>query len=77
MAVMRILIPTCAIALFFVAYDSDRVIRPDSITRSESYATKTGEPAEEKPLWHADWATAQRIAKKTNKPIFAVMVCKH
>jgi hypothetical protein len=36
-----------------------------------------GPPAEEKPFWHADWATAQRIAHKTNKPIFAVLVCKH
>ena len=35
------------------------------------------QPAEEKPLWHADWPTAQRIARKEGKPIFAVMVCKH
>lgn len=40
-------------------------------------ALSFGEPAEEKPLWHTDWATAQRIAQKTNKPIFAVLVCKH
>lgn len=33
--------------------------------------------AEDKPIWHADWPTAQRIALKTNKPVFAVMVCKH
>ena len=30
--------------------------------------------AEEKPLWHADWATAQRLARKAGKPIFAVLV---
>jgi hypothetical protein len=35
------------------------------------------QPADEKPMWHADWATAQRIARKEGKPIFAVMVCKH
>lgn len=34
-------------------------------------------PAEEKPTWHADWPTAQRIAKKSNKPVFAVFVCRH
>lgn len=31
----------------------------------------------EKPAWHADWPTAQRIAKQANKPIFAVLVCQH
>jgi hypothetical protein len=40
-------------------------------------ALLASQPAEEKPIWHADWPTAQRIALKTNKPIFAVMVCKH
>jgi hypothetical protein len=35
------------------------------------------QPADEKPIWHADWPTAQRTAAKANKPIFAVMVCKH
>ena len=34
-------------------------------------------PAEEKPIWHADWPTAQRIAQKANKPVFAVFVCRH
>jgi hypothetical protein len=33
--------------------------------------------ADDDPHWHADWATAQRIAAKSNKPIFAVFVCKH
>jgi hypothetical protein len=33
--------------------------------------------AQDEPLWHADWPTAQRIAAKANKPIFAVFVCKH
>jgi len=33
--------------------------------------------AEEKPTWHKDWPTAQRIAKRTNKPIFAILVCQH
>ncbi|MBI2809186.1 MAG: hypothetical protein HYX68_29745 [Planctomycetes bacterium] len=33
--------------------------------------------AQEKPIWHADWPTAQRIARQTNKPIFAVLVCRH
>lgn len=32
---------------------------------------------EEKPHWHADWPTAQQIARKENKPIFAVIVCQH
>ena len=32
---------------------------------------------EEKPVWHKDWPTAQRSAKDTNKPIFAVLVCQH
>jgi hypothetical protein len=34
-------------------------------------------PMEEKPFWHSDWPTAQRIAKKLNKPVFAVFVCQH
>lgn len=34
-------------------------------------------PAEEKPVWHSDWSSASRIAKSANKPIFAVLVCKH
>lgn len=33
--------------------------------------------AEEKPIWHKDWPTAQRIAKRENKPIFAILVCQH
>jgi hypothetical protein len=40
-------------------------------------ALLASQPADEKPIWHADWPTAQRIALKTNKPIFAVLVCKH
>lgn len=40
-------------------------------------ALLASQPAEEKPIWHVDWPTAQRIALKTNKPIFAVLVCKH
>ena len=35
------------------------------------------EPAKEKVVWHADWPTAQRIARQVNKPIFAILVCKH
>ncbi len=35
------------------------------------------QPSEEKPVWHAEWRTAQRIAKQENKPIFAVLVCRH
>ena len=35
------------------------------------------QPSEEKPVWHSDWATAQRIAREANKPIFAVLVCQH
>lgn len=35
------------------------------------------QPAEEKPIWHEDWLSAQRAAKAANKPIFAVLVCKH
>ena len=37
----------------------------------------SAQPVEDKPTWHADWATAQRIAKRTNKPILAVLVCRH
>jgi hypothetical protein len=40
-------------------------------------ACGAAQPNEDKPHWHADWATAQRIAKKANKPIFAVLVCRH
>ncbi|MBI1832924.1 MAG: hypothetical protein HYR84_15905 [Planctomycetes bacterium] len=29
------------------------------------------------PVWHSDWPTAQRSAQESNKPIFAVLVCKH
>ena len=32
---------------------------------------------EMKPVWHKDWPTAQRLAKRDNKPIFAVLVCQH
>ena len=34
-------------------------------------------PAEEKPLWLEDWPAAQRLARQSNKPVFAVMVCRH
>ena len=37
----------------------------------------SAQPNADEPHWHVDWATAQRIAAKTNKPIFAVLVCKH
>ena len=37
----------------------------------------SSQPAEEKPTWHTDWPSAQRVARQTNKPIFAVLVCKH
>ena len=37
----------------------------------------SAQPADDKPTWHADWATAQRIARQRNKPIFAVLVCRH
>ena len=40
-------------------------------------ALAAGEPTETKPNWHADWPTAQRIAKAANKPIFVVFVCRH
>jgi hypothetical protein len=29
------------------------------------------------PGWHRDWRTAQRIAMKADKPIFAVLACLH
>ncbi len=32
---------------------------------------------DEMPIWHSDWARAQRIAQREGKPIFAVLVCKH
>ena len=37
----------------------------------------SSQPVDEKPVWHNDWPTAQRIARQTGKPIFAVLVCKH
>jgi hypothetical protein len=42
-----------------------------------SAALVFSQPGEEKPVWHSDWPTAQRIAHQENKPIFAVLVCKH
>jgi len=42
-----------------------------------SAAVFPSQPAEEKPVWHEDWPTAQRIAKRDGKPIFAVLVCRH
>ena len=35
------------------------------------------QPDAVEPVWHTDWREAQRQAQKANKPIFAVMVCKH
>lgn len=34
-------------------------------------------PGTDAPVWHVDWRTARRIARKENKPILAVLVCKH
>lgn len=42
-----------------------------------SAALVSSQPGEEKPIWHADWPTAQRLARQANKPIFAVLVCRH
>lgn len=36
-----------------------------------------GQPIDVEPVWHADWREAQRLAHEANKPIFAVLVCKH
>jgi hypothetical protein len=35
------------------------------------------QPDDVEPVWHTDWREAQRLAHKTHKPIFAVLVCKH
>lgn len=40
-------------------------------------ALLSSEPTEGKPVWHSDWRTAQRLARQANKPIFAVLVCRH
>ena len=40
-------------------------------------ALLASQEAEEKPTWHKDWPTAQRIAKRESKPIFAILVCQH
>jgi hypothetical protein len=37
----------------------------------------SAQPGAEKPVWHEDLATAQRIARRDGKPIFAVLVCRH
>jgi hypothetical protein len=34
-------------------------------------------PVEDKPVWHTDWPTAQRLARQAHKPIFAVLTCQH
>ena len=54
-----------------------RAIIPTCLIALTSAAIFSAPPAEEKPVWHADWPTAQRLAKQANKPIFAVLVCKH
>lgn len=33
-------------------------------------------PAEE-VHWHSEWRAAQRVARQENKPIFAVLACRH
>jgi hypothetical protein len=40
-------------------------------------ALVSSKPVEEKPIWHTDWPTAQRLARQANKPIFAVLTCQH
>ena len=35
------------------------------------------QPAADKPVWHEDWPSAQKIARRDGKPIFAVLVCRH
>ena len=44
---------------------------------SSGAALLSSQPAEDKPVWHADWPTAQRLARKEGKPILAVLVCNH
>jgi hypothetical protein len=33
--------------------------------------------SQETPVWHKDWPTAQRTARQTGKPVFAIFVCQH
>ena len=40
-------------------------------------ASAFAQPADEAPVWHSEWRTAQRRARQANKPIFAVLVCRH
>jgi hypothetical protein len=40
-------------------------------------ALSFAQPAADKPVWHEDWASAQRDAKRDGKPVFAVIVCRH
>ncbi len=47
------------------------------IAASCGAALLCAQPAEEKPVWHGDWPTAQRSARQEGKPIFAVLVCRH
>jgi hypothetical protein len=42
-----------------------------------SAALVSSQPVKEKPVWHTDWPTAQRLARQANKPIFAVLTCQH
>jgi hypothetical protein len=50
---------------------------PVLVALAGASALFSAQPGDEKSPWHADWATAQRIAAKENKPVFAVLVCKH
>ena len=47
------------------------------LTIGLAMAATIGAPPEEKPVWHKDWPAAQRLAKASQKPIFALLVCQH
>jgi hypothetical protein len=47
------------------------------VTSLTCAALVSSEPLEEKPIWHTDWPSAQRLARQANKPIFAVLTCQH
>ena len=42
-----------------------------------SAACVFAQPEHSEPVWLTEWPEAQRMALKANKPIFAVMACKH
>ena len=52
------------------------MIHMDPVTLLPLIALLLAAPSEE-VHWHSEWRAAQRIARQENKPIFAVLVCRH